>query len=562
MRSTGTPYLLRPPALPGESLSSWRQRVGRTNGYTLFPVLDERTRRADPDLGVYPSDLHWIAGLHGTDFDQVVAMSFRSLIGRVVSDLGPRSQPTWWLRTRMGAANSAFGPMYCPHCLAADQTAYFRLKWRLGFLTRCEVHHTLLLDRCPSCGCAPWPAGCGIQGAVQDQFTSFRHCWHCGSEIGSTIKRSTTCESQSADAWLSGSSVRLGSISVPTIEALQALRAIGQLFLRNRSMQLIRESANEWAQVLGQMSAAAGRAQAVEHLNVEDRDVLVPATMRVLSQWPTSFVWFCQSVGVSRAHFNGSGNLHPLWMSDVIDRHLARQNRFVSRETINAVIQRHQQAQGTRPTVTALRAELGWQGDKGLEEFYPPRRGQATQHEWQAFVGACLHALESTDAEPLRSSLALLHDLSAIIIELLKASGMRVPSEMNREHMTLFLRRAREEWIVEGTHLAQLVDRTLAGVASAISRSTRVFASEGQSARQTAKRFRSLTSQLPADLDREASVFVHAVRKDGLIGVEAPGIHHAGHVEADSPVSDQSILASLGLGHAASIEEAAQGGAN
>lgn len=562
MKSTGTPFLLRPPALPGESLSSWRQRVGWANGYALFPVLDERTRRADPDLGVYPSDLEWIAGLHGTDFEKVAAMCFRSLIGRVVSDLAPRSQPTWWLRTRMGAAKSAFGPMFCPHCLTTDKTPYFRLKWRLGFLTRCEVHHSLLLDRCPSCGCAPWPAGCGIQRAVQDQFTSLRHCWHCGSEIGLTMDRPIACESESAEAWLSGAFVRLGDIRVPTIEAFQALRAIGQLFLRNRSVQLIRGSATEWAQVLAQMSDFASKAQAVEHLNVDDRDVLVPAALRVLSQWPTSFVSFCQSVGVSRAHFNGAASLHPPWMNDVIDLRLARQNRFVSRATITAAIQRHEQERGTRPTVTALRAELGWQGDKGLEEFYPPRRGLATQDEWQAFLAACRLALESSDADPPRSRLALLHDLMAIVVDLLKAAGMQVPSEMNREQMALLLRRARKEWIREGTPLAQVVDRALAGMANAALRSSRVFANEGQSARQTAKRFRSLTSQLPYDLDRGASAFIQAARNDGLIGAEPSGALRAGNADSDSPVSAQSILAPLGLGHEAGDKEAAQGSAN
>lgn len=43
------------------------------------------------------------------------------------------------------------GLQYCPQCLRADITPYFRRCWRLGFVTMCRDHGHRLLDRCPAC---------------------------------------------------------------------------------------------------------------------------------------------------------------------------------------------------------------------------------------------------------------------------------------------------------------------------------------------------------------------------------------------------------------------------
>ncbi|QOW45666.1 MULTISPECIES: TniQ family protein [Acinetobacter] len=40
---------------------------------------------------------------------------------------------------------------YCPLCIAADQTPYFRKSWRLSFSLVCPIHHIHMLDSCPKC---------------------------------------------------------------------------------------------------------------------------------------------------------------------------------------------------------------------------------------------------------------------------------------------------------------------------------------------------------------------------------------------------------------------------
>src|SRR5205814_803631 len=45
-----------------------------------------------------------------------------------------------------------FGQQFCPLCLHEDKEPYYRKRWRLAFMTCCEIHAVALLDRCPQCG--------------------------------------------------------------------------------------------------------------------------------------------------------------------------------------------------------------------------------------------------------------------------------------------------------------------------------------------------------------------------------------------------------------------------
>lgn len=516
MKNTGTPFLIRPKPLPGESSSSWRQRAGWANGYTLFPVLDERTRRSDPDVGVSLVEIDWIASLHASTSEQVTSMTLRSLIGRVVADLSPRSQPAWWLRMRMSAASGANGPMYCPHCLSTDAVPFYRLAWRLGFNTHCDVHHTLLLDRCPKCGCAPWPSGCGIQGAVDPGFTSFRSCWRCGHMHDSHAESSVAHEMPGPAQWLGSASIRLGAIQVPPIQALQALRAVGQLFLRNRSMRKIQSSRTEWGVVLASLSESAQHTQVIEYLDVADRAVLVPAAFKVLEHWPASFLSFCEDTEIARTHFNGAIHLQPAWMTEEVDKNLAKQNRFVSQPVLQAAIADLQSEHGHMPSRTTLRAHLKWQGAKGLVDFYPPKRDEATHDEWISFLCSCHQMLDQATHEPLRTRMAASNDLVAILLGLLGADGLLLPKDTSREEMITALEIARRTRIQDSSKLAGLVDRLMFAINQHKEVSQRVLSEERQSARQTTKRFRGLTAQLPAELARSIVVFLPAARAEGL----------------------------------------------
>lgn len=521
MKNTGTPFLVRPRPLPGETSSSFRQRAGWANGYAIFPVLDERTRRSDPDVGASCDDNKWLATLHGVTSDQIVSMTLRSLIGRVVPDLSLRSQPIWWLRTRMGSATAACGPMFCPLCLSEDDIPYYRLSWRLAFITHCEKHQTRLLDRCPRCDCAPWPAGCGVPKGVHQDFATFKNCWRCGfryersSGCAATLRRAEPLD------WYRQSMVTLGSLQAPTIEALQAVRAIGQLFLRNRSRSVIQRSGSRWIAVIDALSAPASRTQMIEYLGVEDRSVLVPVAAKLLQNWPTDFLSFCKDAGVTRAHFNGAEQLCPPWMKAVIDEYMAVQNRNITPEILRQTVVELQMKLGHKPTVTSLRSHLNWQGENGLNEIYPLKRRTATDGEWLAFVEACACALHSAELRGMRSRMAVLTDLIAILDGLMTSLGLQFSKTPNRTSIVTGLKKARDCQILEGSTLADLIDRLLQKLEADLSRSRRDLSLEVVSDRQTKKRLKALMCTQPDDLERMVQVFVEPARKQGLRKTES-----------------------------------------
>lgn len=371
MKSQGSALLLRPSAIEGESISSWRQRVGWENGYRLFPVAAERTRRADPDTGQNEDDLNWVAALHGTSDTEISAMTLRRFVGILVTRLASRSQPRWWLRARYGAPTPNFGPMFCPTCLEEDKIPHFRLIWRIGFLTVCSVHSRQLLDHCSRCGSAPWPSGCGRKTKVHPLFQSLRYCWHCGESLCEQPQPLIASSPLFLVDLLDVREVRVGQRLVPAYEALSVLRAICQLFLRNRSRVRIESSSTHWSTLCKNLSENAKGAQFVEHLRVDDRALILAAAVEMLSDWPDAFVRFAKRTGISKAHFDGAYDLHPEWMSEIIDTTLAKQNRLVTAEVLEMQMRKLRQDLGRPPTKTELRRSLGWQGDKGLHLHFP-----------------------------------------------------------------------------------------------------------------------------------------------------------------------------------------------
>jgi len=341
--------------------------VAWENGYLLYPTPDERTRRVDPDIGEDESLLQWIAALHGVDERAIVEMTLRSYIGVVVAELKPRSQPRWWLRSRYGQTPPSYGPMFCPLCLGCDRVPYFRLVWRFGFITTCSTHHTRLVDQCPYCFCAPWPSGVGVKSKIHHNFKSLDYCWHCGE----SLSEATTEEPGSAQSSFDQSQLDSGFDEVfGSYAHLGAVRAICQLFLRNRPRERIEQSGGYWAELADSLSADAKATQAVEQLNITDRHLLIPQIVNMVKNWPAAFLEFTSTTGISKTHFNGAEGLQPIWMSDVVNASLARQNRSVTPAILEKTLLELRETLGRIPTQSEIRRRLNWQGEKGLEELF------------------------------------------------------------------------------------------------------------------------------------------------------------------------------------------------
>lgn len=58
----------------------------------------------------------------------------------------------WVLNTNnIYSTRRTYGMCYCPLCLKEDEEPYYRVDWRLSFVTMCLKHNCLLVNKCPHC---------------------------------------------------------------------------------------------------------------------------------------------------------------------------------------------------------------------------------------------------------------------------------------------------------------------------------------------------------------------------------------------------------------------------
>lgn len=352
-------FLVRPRALPGESLSSWRQRMAWENGLRLYPVEPGRLQRADPDLCIDLAELNWISALHKRPSAELAQMTLRRDLGVVVRSIESRHHAPWWLRPKYGAPAKGHGSMYCAACLAED-TPYFRLDWRLAFNTVCLTHSVLYRDSCPHCGHPCWPAACGATAYLHERFTSFANCWHCGG----LLSAQATMPAEDPVVRLRNDPALVG---FRWIEVLSGLRAMCQLIIRRKAGKLILEHADSTSQetFLAQIESA----RAIEDLEVPVRHEVLRVCAGLLGGWPAHFLARAAQAGISRAHFDGAQDL-PEWFEAVVNGQLARQNRNVRKDDVLAMAATLR-SEGVVVTKAEIRRRLRWQGDIPNEWLNP-----------------------------------------------------------------------------------------------------------------------------------------------------------------------------------------------
>lgn len=88
----------------------------------------------------------------GTPIDIAHATTLRTYDGFLYQGFRPSGTLPWIQTLGMyHRKRERYGQQYCPACLAADETPYFRRAWRVSFNTVCPTHKLMLHDRCPKC---------------------------------------------------------------------------------------------------------------------------------------------------------------------------------------------------------------------------------------------------------------------------------------------------------------------------------------------------------------------------------------------------------------------------
>lgn len=387
--------------------------------------------------------------------------------------------------------------MACVECLRGDPVPYFRTHWRLGCFVDCDVHGCKLVDCCPYCRYPLWPSGVGVLQNLHPGFTSFNFCWHCGIDMSApSLAMPFVNISGVFKDWLQSGQATFATACFFAGDGLDALRGLCHLFLRRRSRDVMVSTGREGAKIANQLSFRARDAQSIEHLNVQDRSVLLPPALRLLHDWPDSFIDFAAENNISRTHFCGVQHMQPSWMNECIDRHLSRQNRAITPQIVSHTIKTWIAEKGSMPTKTAVRGLLKWQGERLLNAYYP-KREKASDVELQIFVQA-VDLMRIETQMRTQSRCAFLLDFYILVVALVSRQKISTVINMPKSDLELIVEKSRSQLYFT----APWNDLITASVEH-----IRANPSGCAKDRQVKKRLVKLMKSLPDDLIREIHVF-------------------------------------------------------
>ncbi len=142
---------LRPQPYQGELFSSWLVRVARcyempvqTFCRAVWP--GRQVWHGDVDRQIDDEAIDLLSSKVGVASSELFSMTLRAHEQYAWTSPGDESARDLYVHS----GNTDYAIRYCPGCLT-EREAYFRLEWRLAFVTVCPRHRVPLLERCTYC---------------------------------------------------------------------------------------------------------------------------------------------------------------------------------------------------------------------------------------------------------------------------------------------------------------------------------------------------------------------------------------------------------------------------
>jgi hypothetical protein len=367
----GMSFLIRLPLLTAESLSSWRQRNGSANGFRWFPTLNARPA-GDPDRCPNADEIDWLS----REFAVPVPTLRASSLERYVETLIGRSSPLAFLRwiipcskncAMVGAVNG-----YCPVCLSVDARPYFRLAWRLAFITHCPIHKCRLLERCSRCTCCAWPTVYLDRASFPQTWMDIARCAGCGhlySHENPIVDERHDASVRLWGALDSGKVPSNGPSGISLPDYFAALWSVSRLVRRNLPRL---QGLFPFQDPIDQISADAS-GNTIERLPGTARQAIVSAAMWLLENWPMRLVEVCKAVDISGSDFSCTQSKNPQWFDDALREHLFQHTKWITRGHVRTAME-ELNAKGLAISKNALRRSLRVSESWAINELLDQRR--------------------------------------------------------------------------------------------------------------------------------------------------------------------------------------------
>jgi hypothetical protein len=315
------------PLLPSESITSWYVRLARANAASLHELgsrIQGKTAHSATTL----------------DLDVLSNRSFALALARAthtpaeVVELASLTNWTWLLSAEAPGRRWILAPskmpgrhrqgrwtQACLACLAEDDAPFFRLYWRMAFVTECPVHHCALLDACPSCqGPLDFPRMDRGLPRPKRHFPLSK-CPHCRVDWRIYGQRTQASEpthwalQRSVLKGLSGKWTHCTGDTVWTSLVLDGFYRLANCFRTPLGQRV--------ALRLSGAQVTSDTSEPIERLPADNRRALLRAVAAALVDWPHAFSEAAAREGLTSSHLTERCR-PPWWLDRAIKERLDR----------------------------------------------------------------------------------------------------------------------------------------------------------------------------------------------------------------------------------------------
>lgn len=286
-----------------ESFSSWATRAAHAQWLSLYSLCDI----VEPSINVLNRDLDRNAPFRllarfsqstGTPVDLASMTMLKRYEGVVYEEDNPNGKLLWLPTAASLTTNKSFGQQFCPRCLAEDKSPYFRLTWRLAFVTHCTKHHVLLVDRCPHCR---KPI---VFVRAKPGMDSIACCVFCGFDFrDAKIKRISSSNRIAFQTYLL-STVTQGWTILGTygpqysLAYFWILYRLYRLLIADQCSEKLRHAIIERVGLRQGSYRNLPNVKDVEVIDPYKREVILDMARHLIADWPSRFIECCKAAGI------------------------------------------------------------------------------------------------------------------------------------------------------------------------------------------------------------------------------------------------------------------------
>lgn len=380
---TGRRWPGHPHRQDDELLSCWFVRTANAN--CLSPqsfgsqTFGKRAFVMTRDLDRWTTDEHIevLSTQTGASFEELRGGLLTSYEG-IVYDQHAIYGNTKWILPSVSYIHQRrrYGMQFCPLCLFFDKEPYFRRRWRMAFSTICDVHGSMLHDRCPECG-APVAFFRNNMGDVGYRSTGdLAFCWECGNDLrrapvyspsgpdGKTIMALRSLITfHEIGWWFQGNNpIQYGTLYFEVLHRLTHYLATSY---GKRFLEAV-ESETGW-----RVDIARERPRSeFESKPIAYRHQMMMAILWLLDDWPKRFIKVAQSVGATQSQIN-DGRPFPFWFESELRLHLGGGHYNLTTEEVQAAVV-YLEKGGQEISASAIGRLLGRKDSRFVRPYVKP----------------------------------------------------------------------------------------------------------------------------------------------------------------------------------------------